>query len=130
MAISNTVDPSGVGLPNLESAARQNIDLWSSICQTFLEWQRQHMLLREPTPQEMEEHRHALEMLLRATRLVYSLASDPSFRDRSMAKELRGRSWQLERSWGMFYDAMPQQEASKLLAEVFPDAPRSHCVGS
>src|SRR5438552_2013115 len=115
MAIGNTLELSEIGLPNLESAARQNIDLWSSICRAFLDWQRQHMLLSDPTPQEKEEHRRALEMLLRAARLVYSLASDPGFRDRSLSKELRGRLWQLEHSWGMLYDAMPEDEAKKLL---------------
>jgi len=122
MAISGAIEMSGIGLPNLESAARQNIDLWSSICGAFLDWQRNHMLLKDPTPQEKQEHRRTLEMLLRAARLIHSLASDPAFRDRSLAKELRGRLWQLEHSWGMFYDTMPEEEANKLLAQVFPDA--------
>jgi hypothetical protein len=47
------------------------------------------------------------------------LAADPEFPDKSLAEELEGRLLQLDSSWRMFYEAMPAQQAEKLLAEVF-----------
>jgi hypothetical protein len=35
--------------------------------------------------------------------------------------ELEGRLLQLESSWRMFHEALPAEQAEKLLAEVFPN---------
>lgn len=78
------------------------------------------MLLEEPAADKKEQHRQCLKRLLRLTRLLHSMAADPEFPDRSLATELEGRLLQLESSWRMFYEAMPAEQAEKLLAEVFP----------
>jgi hypothetical protein len=40
--------------------------------------------------------------------------------DRGIAES---QDWQLERSWKMLYDPIPDEEANRILAEVFPDEP-------
>lgn len=77
------------------------------------------MLNAEPSAKSRAEHRQSLKWLLRLTRLLHSLAADPEFPDRSLADELEGRLRQLDSSWRMFYEAIPEQQAEKLLAEVF-----------
>jgi hypothetical protein len=79
------------------------------------------MLTAEPSAKNRAEHRRCLKWLLRLTRLLHSLAADPEFPDKSLAEELEGRLLQLESSWRIFYEAMPAEEAEKLLAEVFPE---------
>jgi hypothetical protein len=79
------------------------------------------MLEAEPTLKSKEEHRQSLKWLLRLTRLLHSVAADPEFPDRALADELEGRLLQLNSSWRMFYEAMPAEQAEKLLEEVFPN---------
>ncbi len=94
---------------------------WSDTCSCFLNWEREHLLLVEPSAEDLAEHRQALKWLLQITRLCYAAVSDPEFPDRSAVKELHGRLLQLESSWRMFHDSMPKGQAEKLVAEVFPD---------
>ncbi len=126
MALTSALDLSVINLPNLEQSAIEYTRGWTDACGAFLAWERQHLLLGNPSEDEKEVHRRSLEALLRGTRILYGLIADPNFRDRSLLKEIRGRLWQLEHSWGMFYDnPMTEQEADKLLEEYFPNEPRA-----
>src|SRR5438874_13397723 len=92
---------------------------WSRICGKFLQWERQHILLGNPSPKERVEHKEALTWMLRLTRLYHYAASDPQFPEKAMEKEMRGRLLQLEHSWTALCDqSMTRAEADKLLAEV------------
>ena len=126
MTLTSALDLSVINLPNLEQSAIEYTRRWTDACGAFLAWERQRLLLADPSEEEKEVHRRSLEALLRGTRILYGLIADPNFRDRSLLKEVRGRLWQLEHSWGMFYDnAMRQEEADKLLEQYFPNEPRA-----
>ena len=64
----------------------------------------------------------SLKWLLRGSKLLLVMVSDPEFPDRPNVKALEAQIWQLENSWQMIYEPMPEAEADKLLAELFPDA--------
>jgi hypothetical protein len=104
----------------IEHLTGDYVHQWSTLCGRYLAWEREEMLIAEPSSKCKEEHRQSLKWLLRLTRLLHSLAADPEFPDKSLAEELEGRLLQLDSSWRMFYEAMPAQQAEKLLAEVFP----------
>jgi hypothetical protein len=121
MELTSALDLSVINLPNLEQWAAEHARRWTEACGAFLAWERQRILLGDPTEADKAVQRRSLEALLRGTRILYSLLADPNFRDRSLLKEFRGRLWQLEHSWGMFYDnPMTEQEADKLLERYFP----------
>jgi hypothetical protein len=101
--------------------ARRMVDELGHTCKAFLEWEREHLLKREPTPDEQGRHRTALTWLLRTTRLLYTLARDPDFPDKSVLPELAHWLFQLEESWEAVYNPMPENEFSRLVAEHFPD---------
>jgi hypothetical protein len=97
---------------------------WSSACGEFLKWERDHLLLREATPEDREEHKVALTWLLRLTTLLHAAVSEPDFPDLSARNVLRGRLWQLEDSWQMFYEStLTRAEAREPWAKIFPDYP-------
>jgi PAS domain-containing protein len=121
MAIGETTASPTVEIPSLGQWTIGRILEWSGSCGRFLNWEREHLILREPSAQDLAEHKQALRWLLQITRLYHAAVSDPEFPDRSAVKELHGRLLQLESSWRMFHEAMPEAEADKLLAEVFPD---------
>src|SRR5438874_1662392 len=99
---------------------QEAVDQWSALCQQFLDWQRTEIFQRDPSPEKLEKHRSSLKWLLRFSRALYLTASDPEYPDRRIADELRGRMVQLEHSWRMIHDKIPDAEAEQFLKEVFP----------
>ena len=97
------------------------MEQWSATCQRFLDWQRREIIEREPSPENLEQHRAGLKWLLRFAKGIYLTASDPEYPDKGVADELKGRMLQLEHSWRMVHNRMPDGEAEKLLKEVFPE---------
>jgi hypothetical protein len=120
MPVSNADVDLDARAPDIEHLTADYGHQWSMLCGRFLAWEKRQMLMVEPSSSKKEEHRQCLKWLLRLTRLLHSMAADPEFPDRSLADELEGRLLQLESSWRMFYEAMPAEQAEKLLAEVFP----------
>jgi len=123
MAISESLAERPVGTPSLGQWTVERVMQWSETCGHFLDWEHQNMIVRQPSPALLADHKQALRWLLQLTRLYHATVSDPEFPDRSAVKELRGRLLQLEASWRMFHEPMPKEQAEKLLAEVFPDEP-------
>jgi hypothetical protein len=105
--------------------ASEHLRLWSGLIDGFRQWERETVLEREPTPEETAGHRDALKFALRSARLMRAMISDPEFPDREAVADTDAKIWQLEQSWKMLYEPMPDAEAEKLLAEVFPNRPRA-----
>ncbi len=126
MAISSTITAQGqaADLGPWQMAVDQ-LRLWGEAVYRFLQWERERILKRDPSPKEQSEHREALKWLLRGSKLLLVLVSDPEFPDRLTLKALEAQIWQLDNSWKMIYEPMPEAEADKLLAELFPDASRA-----
>jgi hypothetical protein len=121
MASTETAAGPPVEIPSLGLWTMERILEWSGACGRFLDWEQEHLILREPSSGDLAEHKQALRWLLRITRSYHAAVSDPEFPDRSAAKELHGRLLQLEASWRMFHRPLPRPEAEKLRAEIFPD---------
>jgi hypothetical protein len=105
------------------SHVAEQVHRWSEMCFQFRKWERQHILLIEPSPEDQEFHKRNLKWLLRWSRLMHAMIADVDFPDRALAQEFSGLVSQLESSWRMIYEPMPEKEADKLLKEVFPDEP-------
>lgn len=107
---------------SLREEAWEQVTRWSSVCQRFLDWQKQQILGPDkPSPEKIEQHRACLKWLLRFGRALYLTASDPDYPDKRLSSELRGRLIQLEHSWRMVHEPLPESEANQLLQEVFPE---------
>ncbi len=103
-----------------QKCARELVAEWSAVCQRFLDWERREILGRRPPEELLEQHKVALKWLLRFAKGIYSTASDPEYPDREIADELKGRVIQLEHSWRMVHEPLPEAEGDRLLKEVFP----------
>ena len=107
---------------SLQQAAREQVQRWSDTCQKFLDWQQREILgSRQPPRGKLEQHRDDLKWLFRFGRAIYMTASDPDYPDKQISSELRGRLIQLEHSWRMVHQRMPEAEAEQLRKEVFPE---------
>ena len=105
---------------SVQEFARDTVEQWSDLCQQFLDRQRLEILTGNPSPERVEQHRLALKWLLRFARAIHLTAADPDYPDKRIADELEGRLLQLEHSWRMVHDRMPEAEAEQMLKEVFP----------
>lgn len=105
--------------------ARVYIEKLCASCDLFLRWERKHIIEREPNPEESKQHRDALKWMLRMTRLLQTVVSDPEYPDHVVRDHLEHEVWRLDQSWKMIYEAMPEAQANKLLAEIFPEEPRA-----
>ena len=128
MAISQTAEGAttlveGLGVEPVHQFATQTVEHWCALCQNFLDWQRRQIIEGEPSPEDLERHRTGLKWMLRFAKAIYLTASDPEYPDKRIADELKGRMLQLEHSWRMVHDTLPDAEAEKLLKEVFPQRP-------
>lgn len=119
-AVSTLTFSEAEGL-DFQRFARDKAMEWSGLCRQFLDVTRQEIQLGNPSPEKLEAHRAATKWLLRMARAIYLTAADPDFPDRRIADELEGRVIQLEHIWSQVHDPMPEVEADKLLAEVFPE---------
>ncbi len=113
--------PKPAGASGVEKLVQESVSQWSGVCQQFLDWQRAEVLGREPSKEELQAHRDALKWMLRFARAVYASAADPDYPNPEVADELRGRVIQLEHSWRMIQEPMPDAEAEALLHNVFPE---------
>jgi hypothetical protein len=104
-----------------EHLAVEQVQNWCEVIGRFIRWQTEHILRGQPSSAVREDHRQGLKWFLRLTRLIYSVASDPDFPDKSLRSQLEAQMHQLETSWETFYNPMPEQEAERILAEAFPD---------
>ncbi|HEY6169443.1 MAG TPA: hypothetical protein VI454_15485 [Verrucomicrobiae bacterium] len=106
---------------NLKEFTRESVRHFSALCQEFFDRERREMLEQSPSGAALEAHRTAIKWLLRSARAMLTMTSDPDFPDRSAVNELEGRLIQLEHSWRQFQEPMPEAEADKILAAVFPE---------
>jgi hypothetical protein len=94
---------------------------WRETCRTFLSWERERIIVGQPSREERERHRGTLAWLLRMTRMLDSLMSDPEFPDKSAAAQLKSLLFLLDASWKTIYDPLPEADYRKVIAQCFPE---------
>lgn len=123
MAVSEAIKgaPALFSLDGLTELNRDYIGRFCKAANGFLRWEREQIIKREASPEDKEKHRRGLLCLLRGTRWLLSMVSDPDYPDHSIRPGLEHELWRLEQSWQAIYEPMPEVEANKLMAEAFPD---------
>src|SRR5437764_11656341 len=114
------VSPIAVADQLTEHPALEQIQRWCDGIEHFITWQARYVLHAKPSATIRQEHQESLKWLLRMTRLIYAVTSDPEFPDRKLRLQLESQMHQLETSWETVYNPMPAAEAEKILAEAFP----------
>ena len=122
MASIDTPGTEAVSPRAIQEAGQQHIERWLSFCDDVLDWNREQMLLGNPAPAILEEHRRTLKWIIRFTRMMHAEVSDLDFPSRQFAQRLAVRLQQLEDAWATFHDhSLSAMEADRILAEAFPD---------
>ena len=122
MAISGAISGERETLA-LHQVVIKNLQQFCEECDRFIKWQYRQIIRGDPSPEEQERHRRELKWALRTAKLLECVAADPDSSTSEAVALLRSKIWQLERSWKMLYDPIPEGQADLILREVFPDEP-------
>lgn len=101
--------------------AQDSTTRWVSVCDRFLDMQRQKILLGNPTAKEAADFKDGLKLMLRFTRFMHAEVADPDYPVRTAARDVEARLRQLEESWRMNYEPMPEAEAAQIAREHFAE---------
>ncbi len=115
---------SSIGIADeMINAAEESFRRWLDRCDYFRNWERTEIILGNPSKEDSAQHKRALAAILRSTRWMLTLASDPeSFNSESYSR-LSILNEQMQHSWDMLYAQPPAAEAAQkeaLLSELFP----------
>jgi hypothetical protein len=103
----------------LDQIATDYVARWLGHCRAFLDWHREHLLRRQPTPEVLKVHDQLHPWMIRATRLMHCQLLDPAFAHPDLARQVEATLWQLEEAWAQTHNPMSDAEADALLASVF-----------
>jgi hypothetical protein len=101
------------------------VQTWVAGCNNFLQWQRNEIIERRPSPQTLTEHRETLKLMLRLGKSFHAQVSDPDFPLPQASIEVAGKLRQLEKSWEMIHNPMTDADADDILLKAFPDESRT-----
>lgn len=93
---------------------------WTERCESFLEWQRQNFINRDPSPSELAEHSKRLNLMVRFTLYLYAQAADPDGLASELLPAIAGRLKQFEDWRAVIHNPLTHQEADSILARAFP----------
>jgi hypothetical protein len=103
--------------------ALKMVELWAKAVDRFREWERDEILRKSPSAQDLERHCGESAWLIRETRHLQSTVNDPEFPVPECKATVEGRLYQLEMAYREIHDPMTDAEADAILKQAFPDAP-------
>jgi hypothetical protein len=99
--------------------------IWFADCNEFRRWERDELILKEPSPNMLIEHRKRSQMFILSARLLQGLMANPDYPARDFRAEVDGKVRQLEETWDMIHNPMTSEEAELVLQKAFPDGFRT-----
>jgi hypothetical protein len=119
-AVPLEAPPAGDSVP-LRHFATDIVLNWEKAVDEFRKWERQEILEKQPSTKELERHRKDGLFIIRMSRWLLSLVSDPESPARECTREVSGRLRQLEETFEMIHDPISDAEAEAIVKEAFPD---------
>ena len=107
------------------SLLRAWFEVWIKLANDFRQWEREELIEKTPSAEGLATHKRTAATLIRSAHLMQSLMEDPEYPIREFLPVVQGKLLQLQDSWDMIHNPMPDEEADRLLAEIFPDEPRA-----
>jgi len=100
-------------LERLVSDFPASAEEWSRSVNRLNRWEEEHLLVDNPSPEQLAAHRRRVERLVFFGQLCAIVAAHPDF-GAATQEVLRNKLL-------MFHHPMPAQQAEQLLKEVFPE---------
>ena len=108
--------PRGAPLPFSKAAEE-----WSRCINVLNRWEEEHLLVDQPSPEKLAQHKKIVERLMFFGQLCVFIGSHPEFDDPDSAGMVFAKQQVLRDKLRMFHNPMTQEEADRILKEVFPE---------
>jgi|SRR5437016_4020039 len=116
-----TAKPEAVAAGAERDLVRRWVQIWVQNCNDFRRWEREELVLKEPSPRIVAEHAKKSQLFILTARFLQGLMADADYSARELRTEVDGKVRQLEETWGMIHNPMSDEEASAILQKGFPD---------
>ena len=121
--VASTLDSESrpILLERLVSDFPASAEEWSRSVNRLNRWEEEHLLVDNPSPEQLAAHRRRVDRLLFFGQLCAIVAAHPDFGDFKTAEMVAATQEVLRNKLLMFHHPMPAQQAEQLLKEVFPE---------
>lgn len=96
-------------IPSIQADARQitcrQLEEWFRWMDGILDVHRNRFVFRNPTADELAEHKTVLKQAIRTCHLILALVADPDFNEPELVSRLQVRIRQLQDAYDTFHDA-------------------------
>jgi hypothetical protein len=103
---------------------RRWVQIWIDDCNEFRRWEREELILKQPSPEAVLQHEKKSQLFILTARFLQGLMANPDYPARDLRVEVDGKVRQLEENWDMIHNPMSDSEASAILQKAFPNGPR------
>lgn len=113
-------------MPDIQSEAhditQRQLREWFNWIDRILDIHRSNFIFRQPTENELNEHKAVLKLSIRTCLMINALIADPDFHEPDLVARLQVRIQQLQDAYDTFHDAtLSDEESEKILKQVFPE---------
>jgi hypothetical protein len=113
-------------MPDIQSEAhditRRQLREWFNWIDRILDIHRSNFVFRQPTENELKEHKAVLKLSIRTCLMINALIADPEFNEPDLVARLQVRIQQLQDAYDTFHDAtLSDEQSEKILKQVFPE---------
>jgi hypothetical protein len=111
-------------LEDLRDARAQSCQRVLDVCYRFRKWERDAMLLGDPSPETINWHRETLSAMIKEIDLITAFSAHPDSYEHPFHRKFVALDGQLRISWNMFHNPLPKEESErldKIFAEKFPE---------
>src|SRR5438309_828053 len=91
------------------------IQEWSRCRQELTRWEEEHLLVENPSPAKLAEHKKMLERLTFFGQIFSLVTSRPEFPDTEMAEMVHANQFVFREKFQMFHNPMSNAEADRIL---------------
>lgn len=100
-----------VAMPDIDEFNAKKMDEFTALFERFFRWERERLLLSDPTDEEKRDHEEFVRFALRLVKLLRVI---------DQSDRLEMLQTRLADSWLIFHNPLSKEQAEKILADVFP----------
>src|SRR5260370_35324100 len=101
-----TAKPEAVAAGAERDLIRRWVEIWIQNCNEFRRWEREELVLKEPSPRTVAEHGKKSQLFILTARFLPGLMAEPDYSPRDLPAERDGKVRRLQVTWRVIHDSL------------------------